>query len=354
MRTGSGKVETKMVLQVWNDIKKGKIESVYCIYGKELYLIQETASILKQAVVDETAKDFNFSVYDLEEDSLERAIEDAETFPFMGDKRLVIAKNPHFLSTEKKKEKIEHPLDRLEAYIKAPAPFSVILFFAPYEKLDERKKITKLLKKEACMVEAKELYGSELTEFTLRLASDENKTMQPEAANQLIMLTSGHLSAIAQEVKKLCTYKMDQEEITLTDVNELVARSLEQNIFELINRIVNKKRTEALQIFYDLIKQKEEPIKMLALLMNQFRLIYHVKYFQSQGYGQKQIASNIKIHPFRVKLALDQARLFSEQELIKISKDLAEMDYEMKTGKRDKQLILELFLLNMLKNETKK
>lgn len=339
-----------MVLQVWKDIKKGKIEPVYCIYGKELYLIQETVSLLKKAVVEEGTKDFNFSVFDLEEESIEYAIEDAETFPFMGDKRLVIAKNPSFLSTEKKKDKIDHPLDRLETYIKTPAPYTVFILYAPYEKLDERKKVTKLLKKEASMVEAKELSGSDLTEFTLNLVAAENKTMQPEAAQELLMLTSGNLSAIAQEVKKLCTYKINQEDITVDDVNTLVARNLEQNIFELINKIVSKKRTEALQIFYDLIKQKEEPIKMLALIMNQFRLIHHVKYFQKQGYGQKQIASNIKIHPFRVKLALDQARLFSEHELTEISKTLAEMDYEMKSGKRDKQLILELFLLNVLKS----
>jgi DNA polymerase-3 subunit delta len=340
-----------MVVQVWKDIKKKKIEPVYCIYGNETYLIQETVSLLKKTIVDEATKDFNFSVYDLEEESIEHAVEDAETFPFMGNQRLVIAKSPSFLSSEKKKEKIDHPLDRFESYLRDPAPYTVFVLYAPYAKLDERKKITKLLKKEACMVEAKELSGSELTEFTLNLVAVEKKSISPEAAEQLILLTSGNLSAISQEVKKLCTYKINQEDITIDDVNKLVARNLEQNIFELINKIVNKQRTEALQIFYDLIKQKEEPIKMLALIINQFRLIQHVKYFQTQGYGQKQMASNIKIHPFRVKLALEQARLFSEEELKEIIKQLAEMDYEMKTGKRDKQLILELFLLNVLKDD---
>lgn len=101
----------------------------------------------------------------------------------------------------------------------------------------------------------------------------------------------------------------------LDDVRKLVARGLEQNIFELINKVVNRRRTEALQIFYDLLKQNEEPIKMMALIANQFRLILQTKYFSRQGYGQKQIASNLKVHPFRIKLAIDQARLFSETEL---------------------------------------
>ncbi|MCI3988293.1 DNA polymerase III subunit delta, partial [Bacillus vallismortis] len=76
-----------------------------------------------------------------------------------------------------------------------------------------------------------------------------------------------------------------------------------QNIFELINKIVNRKRTESLQIFFDLLKQNEEPIIIMALISNQFRLILQTKYFAEQGYGHKHIAANLKVHPFRVKLA---------------------------------------------------
>lgn len=113
--------------------------------------------------------------------------------------------------------------------------------------------------------------------------------------------------------------------------------------FELINKVVNRKRTEALQIFYDLLKQNEEPIKMMALIANQFRLLMQTKYFSQQGYGQKQIASNLKVHPFRVKLAIDQARLFSEEELKSIIEHLAVMDYEMKTGKKTSSSCLSCF-----------
>ncbi|MBD5071942.1 DNA polymerase III subunit delta, partial [Xanthomonas citri pv. citri] len=81
-----------------------------------------------------------------EEDPLDQAIADAETFPFMGERRLVIVKNPYFLTGEKKKEKIEHNVSALESYIQSPAPYTVFVLLAPYEKLDERKKLTKALK----------------------------------------------------------------------------------------------------------------------------------------------------------------------------------------------------------------
>lgn len=61
----------------------------------------------------------------------------------------------------------------------------------------------------------------------------------------------------------------------------------------------------------------------------------------------------ISFWPAMVKLAMDQARLFSEEELRLIIEQLAVMDYEMKTGKKDKQLLLELFLLQLLKRNEK-
>lgn len=345
-----GKVQMT-VFDVWKSLKKGDIHPVYCLYGKETYLLQETVQRIRHAVVDEETKDFNLSVFDLEEEALDLAVEDAETFPFMGEKRLVVAKNPSFLTAEKKKDKMEHNLGSLEDYIAQPAPYSVFVLLAPYEKLDERKKLTKLLKKHAQMVEAKELNGRETADFIAGLAKSEGKLIEREAAEELVILCNASLSAIAQEVKKLSTYIGDRDSITLEDVKKLVARGLEQNIFELINKVVNRKRTEALQIFYDLLKQNEEPIKMMALIANQFRLLMQTKYFSQQGYGQKQIASNLKVHPFRVKLAIDQARLFSEEELKSIIEHLAVMDYEMKTGKKDKQLLLELFLLKLLQSD---
>lgn len=65
----------------------------------------------------------------------------------------------------------------LEAYLEKPAPYTILVLLAPYEKLDERKKITKLLKKKAAVVEAKELNPKETTDFTITLVKTEGKTI---------------------------------------------------------------------------------------------------------------------------------------------------------------------------------
>ena len=136
-----------MVLDIWKQIKQREIAPIYLLYGTEAFLINETKQLLLNQVLDEEEKDFNFTAYDLEETPIETALEDAETFPFLGEKKVIFLHNPKFLTAEKTKEKIDHNIAVLERYLKEPAPYTVLVISAPYEKLDERKKITKELKK---------------------------------------------------------------------------------------------------------------------------------------------------------------------------------------------------------------
>ncbi|USK27392.1 DNA polymerase III subunit delta [Metabacillus hrfriensis] len=338
-----------MISNVWKDIKNKQLKPAYLLLGKESYLIQETVQLIIEAALDPSEIDFNLAQYDLSEVPLESAIEDAETLPFLGEKRVVILKNPQFLTSEKKKEKIEHRIDKLEEYLKSPAPYTILVIVAPFEKLDERKKITKAVKK---MTEAVEMNGfseHETKKWMNELADANAIALENSARDQLYMLTAGNLMAISQEMKKLSTYTGEGGIIREDIVSALVSRTLEQNIFELIEKVIRKDRTRAMQIFYDLLKANEEPIKILSLLINQFRLILQVKELSVLGYGQQQIAGNLKVHPFRVKLAMQQAQLFQTSELTSIMNQLGEADYEMKTGKMDKRLAVELFLLRLFK-----
>ncbi|MCC3356655.1 DNA polymerase III subunit delta [Bacillus sp. REN16] len=338
-----------MNLELWKKIKKKQLAPVYLLHGSENFLIQETKDLLIEYSIKEEEKDFNLSVFDLEETPVEIALADAETLPFMGERRLVILQNPSFLTSEKNKDKVEHNVSVLELYLKSPAPFTILVFTAPYEKLDERKKIVKLLKANAEVLTVNTLSEKDLHSWITDRATQHEVTIRPPAIQELLHVAGTNLMNITQEMDKMCLYLGANGEITEETVHLLVPRSLEQNIFSLIDKVVNRKLDEALRIFYDLLQNKEEPIKILSLLATQFRLIFQVKELSRQGYGQQQIAGNLKVHPFRVKLAGGQSNLFSQEELLKIMNQLAEADYEMKNGKMDKKLILELFIMKLAK-----
>lgn len=336
-----------MVLDVWKKIKKKQFESLYVLYGSESFLLNETKQLLIKYALDDEESEFNLSTYDLEETPIEVALEDAETFPFMGEKRLIILNNPFFLTAEKSKSKVEHNIKKLESYIQEPAPYSIVVFAGSYEKLDERKKITKELKRKAAVVEAKRLNEQELTSWVRERAALNGVEIEADAVQQMLTLAGTNLFMLTTEVDKLALYATEGKKIDIQMVEKLVSRSLEQNIFALVDKIVHRKIDEAFRIYYDLLKQNEEPIKILSIISGQFRLIYQVKELARRGYGQQQIAGFIKVHPFRVKLAAGQAQLFKDEDLTEIMKLLADADFQSKTGGMNKELLIEMFLFRL-------
>ncbi|MCR2820459.1 DNA polymerase III subunit delta [Lederbergia panacisoli] len=334
-------------MKLWDKIEKKQFSPLYLLYGTESFLINETKQKLVTNVLTEEEMDFNLSIYDMEETTVEEALEDVETFPFFGERKIVFLNNPIFLTSEKSKDKVEHNIKKLESYIESPAPYSILVLAGNYEKLDERKKITKLLKKNAEIIEAKKLSERELHTWIQRQIEEKGQQIDENAIDLLLALVGPDLMNLHSELEKLSLYVKDSKIIKVEIVEKLTSRSLEQNIFDLVDKVVQRKMEEVFRIYYDLRKQNEEPIKILALLASQFRLIYQVKELMKRGYGQQQIASTLKTHPFRVKLASGQARSFKDKELGEIIHFLAQTDEQLKTGGSGREVSLELFLFKL-------
>ncbi|AEB29631.1 DNA polymerase III subunit delta [Carnobacterium sp. 17-4] len=233
----------------------------------------------------------------------------------------------------------------LESYLTHPSESTTLVFFAPYEKLDERKKITKLLKKTATIIEVNALSEKDMRKYIKDTIANEEYRYSPEAFELFIQLTDAKLSVAMGELPKLFIYAQDTKFITLDAVQELVAKSLEQNIFALNEYVLKKDVGQALNLYQDLLLQKEDPIKINAIMTSQFRLLIQVKILEKKGYQQGDIAKQLKTHPYRVKLAIQQMRKIEEHSLIEAYNGLIDAEYRLKTGKGDKEMQFELFVL---------
>ncbi|NQX65345.1 DNA polymerase III subunit delta [Paenibacillus alba] len=329
------------------DIQAGRPAPVYLCYGPEKYKMREFIQVLTDLLIEPEHKEFAVSKFDLSEISLSAVLEDAETLPFMVPKKLVIAKNALFFTGAKESTKIEHHLDRLTDYLKSPADHTVVVFTVDADKLDERKKIVKAVKDLEAAVPFLSLSADELQVWVAKQAEQLGFAFAKEAADQLILYTGGNLQSLSAEIEKISLYVGVGAEASVHVVDELVARSTEQNVFILIEDIVNVRLERAFVILEELLKQREEPIKIASLIARQFRIMLQVKELSKQGYSQQQMASQIGLHPFAVKVAEGQARRYDIQKLSAIMSQLADLDYQMKTGKIDKVLGLELFLLRL-------
>ncbi|GGH28037.1 DNA polymerase III subunit delta [Paenibacillus segetis] len=329
------------------EIKQGRVSPLYLCYGTEKYQIQEFVGTLQETIVDRDQRDFAIATFDLSETPIEVVVEEAETLPFLVERKLILVRDSSLFTAGKENGKIQHRVESLLSYIENPAPHSVIVFIINGEKLDERKKIVKTMKTTATVLSFMPLGGGELTQWVVRQVEKQGCTIGRDAAEALIAASGVQMAALATEMDKLCLYAGKGGVIDVDSINQLVARSTEQNVFVMVECIAGLKMEQALGIFYDLLKQREEPIKIAALIARQFRIMLQVKDLARQSYSQQQIASQLGLHPYAVKIAGEQARKFEPAKLRMVLSELANLDYQMKSGRIDKVLGLELFLLKL-------
>lgn len=326
-------------------IRKEKLAPCYLVLGTEKFLQDQVRTeILKKIKID-GEDDLNFLSFDMENSSIDEVIAEAETLPFFGDQRLVFVENPYFLTGEKGTNGIDQNTDLLVNYLKEPLETTVLVIFAPYEKLDERKKVTKQLKKTAITIDVKQLDQKAVRQYLLNTLENSEIKMDRQAIDLFLRLTDLDLSKMMRELQKILLYGQEQEVITVKEIEQLVPKTLEHNLFDMTQYILSGRTEQALRLFQDLVTQGEETIKINAILLSQIRLFLQTKFLVKIGYQQANIAETLKIHPYRVKLAMQEVRKFDEQTLRRLFDELVEMDYEIKSGKIEKELSFQLFVL---------
>jgi DNA polymerase-3 subunit delta len=327
-------------------IRKGNYKRVYLVHGTEDYLIEQVKQVFVQTLLkDEEAADFNFGQYDMKETPVGVALQEAESFPFFGDERLLFIHQPYFLTGERVSNGPEHELKELEDYLENPSDFTVCVFFAPYDKLDKRKKVTKLLTKEAVTLDVQPMNERDMVQYVKSVCQEAGYAFKDQAFELLLDLTDRNLSRMMQELDKLMLYHQESKMIVKSSVEQLVSKSLEQNIFELNEFVLKKDVKRSIALYQDLLTQKEDPIKIIALMIGQFRLLLQVKILRKKGYQQGDIASLLKVHPYRVKLAMQKEQQFDQSLLSNAHHHLIDADYQIKSGKVNPEMQFELFVL---------
>lgn len=328
-------------------IKQGNISPVTLVLGTESYLNDIAEKNLIQAAFQGEMDEMNFARFNMTNDLLDLALEEAVSLPFFGDKRMVIIDEPYFLTAEKSKTKLAHDISWFLDYLADPADFTYFVILAPYEKLDKRKKVPKMLLKQADVITTQPLSEKETISYVSRFIKNKGYKIDRQTFTLLQNMTALDLTSMMKALDKLMIYKSDTKVIDKEDVRELVQPALEQNVFALNQLVLQRKIGDALQAFQDLTLQKEDPIKLIAIMLSQFRLLLQVKILKKHGYQQGDIATVLKTHPYRVKLASQQEKKFSQADLSLAHSRLIDTDFAIKSGEIPASTAFELFVLQL-------
>ncbi|MEG0826023.1 MAG: DNA polymerase III subunit delta [Bacilli bacterium] len=307
---------------------------IYLLYGINDFLINEE---LNKIIIKYKLNKDDICKYDLSLFSIKNIIDDALSLPLFNNKKIIIAENCTIFDTTGKKE--DGAI--LEKYIENVNESTILIFIDKNEKLDERKKITKKMKEKYQCLEC-----NKINIYQVAKELFEDYIISPSTLNKLINRVGSNLYNLKNEIEKLKIFKINDKIINDEDIL-FTCKTIDDNIFNFIDYIVLKNSEKVLEIYNEMIKKNVEPIMMIVMIANQFRLLYQVKELYTKNNSLEKIASILEIHPYRVKLAFEKSKNYSANLLLEYLEKLADLDVSIKSGNIEPDIGLELFLLGI-------
>ncbi|KKC21251.1 DNA polymerase III subunit delta [Streptococcus dysgalactiae subsp. equisimilis] len=296
--------------------------------------------------------DLTYSYFDMSETAYQDAEMDLLSLPFFAEQKVVIFDHLLDITTNKKSFLKEKDLKAFEAYLENPLETTRLIIFAP-GKLDSKRRLVKLLKRDAIILEASPLKEAELRTYFQKYSHQLGLGFESGAFDQLLLKSNDDFSQIMKNMAFLKAYKKTGN-ISLTDIEQAIPKSLQDNIFDLTRLVLGGKVDVARDLIHDLRLSGEDDIKLIAIMLGQFRLYLQLAILAKEGKSEQQLVTSLseilgrRVNPYQVKYAIKDSRTLSLKELAFVVKTLIETDYQIKTGVYEKQYLVDIALLKMV------
>ena len=324
-------------MQAINDIKDLTVHTlppILVLTGEDVGQFEWLKKDILQKIAYDPS-DLNYSYFDMKETSYAVVELDLVSLPFFADEKIVILDHLLDLTTAKKRVLTDEDLKQFESYLEMPSESTKLVIFAE-GKLDSKRRLVKLLKREAQIVEAATPKDQDLKRYFASQAQELGLKFVGDALDQLLLKSGYDFGELQKNLALLQAYKEDGQ-ITLEDVEEAVPKTLQDNIFDLTQMILKRQIDQASNLVKDLRLQGEDEIKLIAIMLGQFRLFTQVKILSEEGQPESQIVTSLsdlsgrKINPYQVKFALRDSRRLSLPFLKQAMITLIETDYAIKS-----------------------
>lgn len=294
----------------------------YTFVGNKDYIDEEINKISKNFSLE------NIVTYNLEEDLVNKVIEDLNTVSLFGEKLIEVFNIDKLEDAEKIIKYLDNQGDNT-------------LILISYKELDKRKKLTKALKEKT---EYRELFNYDFSKFIKDNLEDFE--MSNMTINILISYCDNNLKRLSNELEKLKIYKINEKEITTDDIKKLVKKGYDSTIFNLIDAINLKDKDKIFKIYTELLEENETEEKILYTIANHYRLLLQIK-IKSKDKSDNEIIAEYKMHPYRLTKLKEQCSLVSDEMILKILKNLSDIDIDIKSGKKSISTGMCLFFENL-------
>jgi len=337
----------------------------YVFHGENQFSLQEKLAGLRRRLAggDAAMADLNTSVLEGSRLSLGELRHVCDAIPFLADRRLVIVHGllsrlaPADRGQEEDAPQKEEQdwkrryLQELADYLPRLAPTTRLIFVENeslhashpiLEVAHEQGKVNKGFVEHFKLPGDRELPG--WIQERARFIGQGQGQLSSEATAVLATLIGPDLRLLDIEIEKLLLYAGDRM-VTTEDVQLLVSLAREASVFDLVDCVGRRETGRALRLLHRLIDDGEPPLKLLAMLARQIRILIQLREISEDESDPREMARRLRLHPFVVKKGLSQARNFDLAQLEAAHERVVQTDWAIKSGKSDPVLALDMLVV---------
>ena len=360
--------------------------SVYLIFGEDEYLVSARAKKTIDGLVAPENRLLSLEIIDGRTDTVETAvgalrqcIEALRTMGLGGSQKVVWLRDAAFLADNvtARSDLVKERVNTLASMITAGlSPGQILVVTSP--KVDKRFAFYKACKRmgeidEFAVPEKGYLIERQAEERLDEALSQAGLSMASDVRIVFLEKVGTDTRRIVNEIEKLAVYLGKGNPVHIHDIEAVTSVSRGVLAWDLADAVGKRDLGRAQQVFRRLIFQKESPIGLMIVLENRIRelTIYREaldkgwltkkKSYGGNRYGWADVPPDVDTifseeftkdpratHAYRVGLLVEQAKLFSRQDLRTCWEALLDAHVKLISSAVPKPMTLELLLIRML------
>lgn len=332
--------------QALQECESGQLRPVYLLVGPEQHQQSRVIRALREATLKGGAPGLNDDEWVASEIGVDAVLAAARTLPMLTPRRWVLVRALERWEPKGDAGKSADALDRLFEYAKNPAPSAVLVLASA--KLDSRRRLMQLAKKDGFAVECETLSQNALAAWVSREARAHGQRLAPGVAELIAELAGPELSFVADALERVCLYAGPGSEVTEQDVGECIVKLRPATVWELVEAVGRRDLGRALKALAEVYDPSDRGLKLVGLLAWSARQLLRFQSSMAQNQSPAEAAKRAGAPPFKARELAAQAQRVPRPVLERWLETLSRVDLALKGGsRRPPQAVLEQAIVSM-------
>ncbi len=333
--------------------KGGKLLPVYLFVGEERLLRDRAIDAVRTAALGGGVAAFNEDKFTAGEASIDKVVGAARTVPMMAPRRFVLVRGLERWDTatadedeiddgppSAKSKDGPAPLDDLAEYAKAPVDTTCVVLVA--HKLDGRKRLVALARKEGFLVSCDPLPDNEIPRFVLEAVRERGHTIDSDAAELIAELVGPELSPVLDAVERLSLFVGPGNNLDDDAVSRCVARVRTADTWAVVAAVQRRDLASALETVREAYDPRDRGLPLFGAIAWSIRQLAKYRSAIDEGARHDEAARKAAaFSPQRARELEARSKALRPRELERWILVLAETDLALKGSKRPPDAVLE-------------